>query len=363
MRKCIRQKSGFHLHDIFFENFCRRHIVSYLFCIMESRKGEVTVNKAGRVLLTFCRLLKGEPVCIAELASEFQTTTRSIERDIYDIRLALADSYIGSELLFDRDANSYCLSNLSKNRLNSMDIVVLLKILLGSRCLCTEEMMGLVQEVRELYPAGEKEKVFSAIHAEIAHYIGPLHGKSLIKMLWDLQYAISQRQVIRLRYAKLDGTLVERTVFPMDVVCSEFYFYLIAFHADMKYEYPAFYRLDRMDSFLMEGKTYRRSIYQNYHRSGMRHYAQFMYAGELVKIRFRCHRSAAEAVLDRVPEYTVMEEQEDFIFVEAKVFGDGFLRWALMQGDKVEILEPDEMREKLLNQLREMCSIYEKHVE
>ena len=131
--------------------------------------------------------------------------------------------------------------------------------------------MGLVQEVRELYPAGEKEKVFSAIHTEIAHYIGPLHGKSIIKMLWDLQYAISQRQIIRLRYAKLDGTLVERKVFPMDVVCSEFYFYLIAFHADMKYEHPAFYRLDRMDSFRMEGKSYRRSIYQNYHRSGMRH--------------------------------------------------------------------------------------------
>ncbi len=321
------------------------------------------MNKAGRVLLTFCRLLKGEPVRIADLASEFQTTTRSIERDIYDIRLALADSYIGNELVFNRDANSYCLSNLSRNRLDSMDIVALLKILLGSRCLCTEEMMGLVQEVRELYPAGEKEQIFSAIHAEIANYIGPLHDKSLIKMLWDLQYCISKRQIIQLHYAKLDGTLVDRTVFPMDVVCSEFYFYLIAFHEDMKYEYPAFYRLDRIDSFLMEGKAYRRSIYQNYHRSGMHHNAQFMYAGELVKIRFRCRRSAAEAVLDRIPEYTITEEQKDCLLVEAKVFGDGFLRWALMQGDKMEILEPNELREKLRILLSEMCSIYENSVE
>ena len=44
--------------------------------------------------------------------------------------------------------------------------------------------------------------------------------------------------------------------------------------------------------------------------------------------------------------------------IEAEVYGKGCLMWLLSQGDKVEILRPESLREEMKNTLQKMIERY-----
>ena len=71
----------------------------------------------------------------------------------------------------------------------------------------------------------------------------------------------------------------------------------------------------------------------------MRRRIQFMYGGELKKIRFLYTGPSLEAVLDRLPTARVLREVPGGYEVEAEVFsGNGLDMWLRSQGDWVQRL-------------------------
>ena len=290
---------------------------------------------------------------------EYQLTPRSVERDIQTIRGILSELYINRELIFDRRDETYYLTDGGEVSLSAMEVMVLLKILLGSRSLRQDEMKGLADSVRKMLSVRDRKRLSDAIQDEVEGYIGPVHEKALIKMQWDLNYCISRQQKISLRYSNGNGKLLQRNVLPLNLVFSEYYFYLVAMLDGTDYDYPAFFRVDRIQSFRVLNERFSRILYEKYRFSQMGAAVQFMYAGELQHVVLRCCPEALEALQDRMPNYKILQRDVRSVLLEAQVFGEGFLRWLAMQGESVELIEPAALREKFRSRLEKVLERYQ----
>ncbi len=316
-------------------------------------------NAAERVLMLFCRLMRRERLNKQNIAMEYQITGRSVNRDFLIIREVLAELREGGELIFDRSDESYYFSQPSPVGMDSMDVMAFLKVLLGARAFRQDEVRRLVDSIRSLLPEKESRELFRAIEDDLASYVAPLHQKSLVKMQWDLSRCIAERRKILLNYTRHDDKMIQRKVLPVQIVFSEFYFYLVAFRLDENYDYPAFFRLDRIDSFELLGKL-REPMQETRFRFGeMRPAVPFMYGGKLETITFRCKKFSMEAILDRIMDYQIIKEKGDDAWVVANTFDEGFLRWAAMQGTAVEILRPKRLRNKMVERCKEILKMYE----
>ena len=126
-----------------------------------------------------------------------------------------------------------------------------------------------------------------------------------------------------------DGESRVRTIEPVGILFSEYYFYLAAFIEGIDKDKhfrnpqdnsPTIYRIDRIQSY----KTLDRH--------------QFMYGGELQTIRFEYTGPSLESVLDRLPTAKVLQVTEKGWIVEAEVFGTGIQMWVRSQGDYIKII-------------------------
>lgn len=70
----------------------------------------------------------------------------------------------------------------------------------------------------------------------------------------------------------------------------------------------------------------------------MRKRIQFMYGGQLKRIRFEYTGPSVEAVLDRLPTAKIERKTEAGWIITAEVFGKGIEMWMKSQGEKVKPL-------------------------
>ena len=180
---------------------------------------------------------------------------------------------------------------------------------------------------------------------------------------------IREYRRIEIKYKKMskDHKASVYIVEPVGLLFSEYYFYLNAFICDIdengefihKYQYPAIFRLDRI-SGRVDTKSRFSVIYSNRFEEGeYRKRIQFMFAGELLKVRFKYYGLSADAVLDRLPTARVIESTEEYQLIEAEVYGKGIVMWILSQGKMVEVLKPESLRNEIKEQLLELLKYYE----
>ena len=77
-----------------------------------------------------------------------------------------------------------------------------------------------------------------------------------------------------------------------------------------------------------------------------------------MRVKFRYYGGSAEAVLDRLPTAKIVSRQQDQYEIEAEVFGKGIMMWLLSQGEKVEVLSPEWLREEMKGTLEKMVERY-----
>lgn len=315
-------------------------------------------DKITRILILFYRLTKGEYITKSAFVIEHGIAERSFDRDIKDIRIFLSEIYTNNELLFDKERNAYYLTGCHQIEISGVEIVILLKILLSSRALRKDEMSGLVSSICGLIHNDRKSYIYKLLRSELDNYVSPNHNKAILKIHWDLEQCILKQQIIELHYYKTNGDQIERLISPISIVFSEYYFYLIGFRNDEEYKYPAFFRLDRIDSFKVTNDRYSKKLFEKYNVGSMRKCIQFMYAGELIDVKLKCIGSAIEAVLDRLQNAKIINKVDKYYIVTAKVFKDGFIHWLLSQGSIVEVLEPFDLRENIRKRIMNSLTLY-----
>jgi predicted DNA-binding transcriptional regulator YafY len=126
-----------------------------------------------------------------------------------------------------------------------------------------------------------------------------------------------------------------------------------------KYDYPAIFRMDRIADYHLREETFRLPYADRFQEGEFRKRVQFMYPGKLQQIRFRYTGASVEAILDRLPTAKIQSQAENGIIIEAEVYGNGILMWLLSQGDRVEVLAPQKLRQEMKETLLRMLEQYQ----
>ncbi|QHT59009.1 WYL domain-containing protein [Paenibacillus lycopersici] len=312
-------------------------------------------SKAARILFGYDRLRKGFVLNKEDLADEFKVTQKTIQRDLNEIRAYIAERYIGEAVRYDTRQKGYRLVNNGGKPVSAIEVFALVKIVLESRAFNKSEMDALLNAVCGMASKPERKAFNDLILNEKFHYEPVTHGKPLLELIWDIGQCIMKKEVIEIGYTIMNGEERRRIVYPLAVVFSEFYFYLIAKFEDSEYNDPTFFRVDRIDSVKRLGRTH---AYRRFEDGELKKRVQFMYGGELVRLRFLFRGPSLEAILDRFPTAVILRKDERGTVIEAEVFGKGCLIWLLGQGKQVELLGPEPLREEFRQMIRAMNEIY-----
>lgn len=307
-------------------------------------------SKYDRILSLYSKLTSGEIINKTEMANEFEVNERTIQRDIDDIRAFYYNNTFGIDseksVIFNRKLNGYVLTDDYTKCLTNSEILAVCKILLESRSMREDEMMPILDKLLDCcVPETSKKAVKSLISNERFHYVAPKHGKHILNGLWEIGQAVEKHRVMEIEYTRLDKTTVKRTIEPVGLLFSEFYFYLVGFIKDIDKKehfdnpndiYPTIYRIDRINKYTVTNDYFNPPYKNRFEEGEFRKRIQFMYGGKLQKTRFTYCGKSVEAVLDRLPTAKILSEENGNYLIEAETFGNGIDMWLNSQGENID---------------------------
>ena len=292
-------------------------------------------DKAFRLLRMHEILSKGGSIIKDTALSEYCVPPKTFQRDIYSLRVYYAEHGNG-DLVYDRKDNCYRL-NAQSYQLTKQEIFAVCKILIESRAFNKPEFNKIIGKLLQQCEIPENKDLKSSIANEQVNYIPLLHNKPIVDILWDLSECVSAQCIIKFDYKRIDGVIRNHEVKPVGIMFSEFYFYLIGYMADDSKKFPTVFRVDRINDISRLDLTFSVPYAERFSESEFRKRVQFMYSGELRRLRFR-FQGNLEAVLDRLPTAQVETQTEDGAVIRAEAYGDGIDMWLRSQGERVEIL-------------------------
>lgn len=316
-------------------------------------KKETKGDQVDRVLQIYSRLSDGYVVSKEKEAKRYGVNERSIQRDIDHIRNFFDNDSertgVVNSIVYDRSVKGYRLESLYQMRLQNSEVLAICKILLGSRAFVKDEMVGMLNKLISCcVPMVNQKRVKDLIRNEEFHYVEPRHKTKFIERMWDLGQAVSESRYIEVNYYRTrDKQIVYRKLQPVAILFSEYYFYLTAFIEDEEVKkdfdvlndsFPTIYRIDRIKSLKILDERFHIPYSSRFEEGEFRKRIQFMYGGNLQKVKFRYTGTDIDAVLDRLPTAKILDEDNGVYTVSAEVFGKGIDMWLRSQGDQVSIL-------------------------
>lgn len=189
-------------------------------------------GKMERILSMYTTLMNGGSLYKAQEAAKYGVSSRSIQRDIDEIRNFLSqnvkDAGVINTVEYDRTKDAYYLVQVSEMRLTNSEILAICKILLDSRAFTKKEMDSMLQRLVNCCAKPENHKLIQElIQNEQFYYVPPQHNTVFIDTMWKIGEAIQECCYIEIEYQKMKGQeVVKRKLKPVSILFSEFYFYL-----------------------------------------------------------------------------------------------------------------------------------------
>lgn len=330
-------------------------------------------SKNFRTLDIYVRLCEGKTVNKAEEARRFNVDERSIQRDIDDIRAFLDEHSMnsgdGRTIEYDRSRKGFIMAGSEPSMMTNSEILAVAKILLESRAFTKRELKTILDKlVESCVPFKNMKMVSDLISNEKYHYVELNHKEYIQDKLWNIGSDIQERNLVAIRYARANAPResIKRVIEPLSIMFSEYYFYLNAYIVEKdeagkyihKYSYPAIFRIDRIKGYKRLDQKFKTTYANRFEEGELRKRIQFMYAGDLMTVNLKFYGENPEPILDRLPTARVIEQYEHECTIEAEVYGKGCLMWLLSQGDKVEIIRPEKLRDEMKGTLLKMLERY-----
>ena len=294
-------------------------------------------NKGFRLLNIYERLNKGEAVNKKQLALDFNVSPKTIQRDIDDLRIYIAEThYTESDISikYDKAGDCYRLVRLEREWLTNEEALALCKILLESRAFVKDELSTLIEKLIMQIAPSDRSIAENIIRNEYFNYVPLRHGKKLLEPIWLLSQFITEHKVISFSYNRQDGKESFKTVKPVSIMFSEFYFYLIAFSIESDTDHPIIFRIDRIKNLKPTGEKFFVPYKDRFDEGEFRKRIQFMYSGDLKTVTFE-YSGVLEAILDRLPTAKVLSESDGVYTIRAESYGDGIFMWLRSQNCKI----------------------------
>lgn len=208
------------------------------------------MTQINRILTLYQRLITGKIIDKTLFALEFDTTERSVDRDILAVRLFLSESFSNLELIYDREQRGYRLKNLRiKQELALGECYLLSKLLLDSRSLRTDEQGELVRILMSQLSPKHRDRALSVLHH--TPEIPECRDKTSLQLIEDLLYSIEQHDQIALHFG---DTYTDEPCVPFSVEFRDREAYLVALKLDDRI--PALFHLDDIKSYHVLRRPY-----------------------------------------------------------------------------------------------------------
>lgn len=322
------------------------------FLLEEPVKGNNAYSKYERILSLYRRLQAGEIIYKSKEAARYNVDSRSIQRDIEDLRNFIAnetnEGQCANQIVYDRSKKGYCMEKCNLENLTENEALAVGKILLESRSMVKGELFPILDKLVNSCNKDDRKRIETILGNEKIHYIEPMHKVRVTKTISTLSRAIQEQKKVKIFYERTkDKSLVERIVKPVGIMFSELYFYLTAFiegiDKESRYENPddispTIYRIDRIKKFTILKTTFSVPYRERFQDGEFRKRIQFMYGGRLERVKFEYSGTSIEAVLDRLPTAKILSEENGKYVITAEVFGKGIDMWIRSQGENVKLL-------------------------
>lgn len=321
--------------------------------------------KQERILEIFFRGLRGEDISVQALANEYEVSTKSITRNINDLKAFLSDhrELVGNtELQYSHQDRCYRL--YMDEFLSSKELFALTEVMIGARAFSQEELLRLVDKLRRFTTPDDRVKLGDMIRKELYHYSQVRHDcESVQERLWQLVNCINEKREISVDYYRMDRKWVTHRLRPASVMFADYYFYLIAFKIDKKSENPTYFRVDRIKELTIHRKQFTAEEAPGFDEGWLRDRSLFMWPGPLRTIRFEFNGPSVQAVLDKLPTANIidrfpMPNGSIKYLIEAETYGDGIKMWLLSQGSWVKVLSPPDFVEIIKTEAKKMADYY-----
>lgn len=318
------------------------------------------IQKKNRVLDIFYRAMKGENISVKSIAEEYDVSTKSISRDINEIKNFLSDNrnLVGNtEFKYIANAKSYNLE--VDNLLLSKELIAIIKMMIGCRAFSKTDILGIIAKLKCFTTYHDRSILDKLIAKEIYHYNEVKHDcSSVIDNIWQLTRCIDAKIEITVTYYKMNRTLVERRIKPIAITFSDYYYYLIAYHSDAEDWKPLYYRVDRIVSIVEHRARFELNKENSFDEGDLRSKIQFMFPGEYRRIRFEYTGASVQAILDKIPTAKIIEVKGNVKIVEAETYGTGINMYLLSQGSSVKAIAPEEFVDEMQSEIEKMAEIY-----
>lgn len=312
------------------------------------------MNSNQRIMDIFISLYEGKTVSVAELSIKYDTSIRTIQRDLATISNALDTDYSKIRLTVDSLHNLHFFERL--DQLSPQEVLTIGKILLESRSLTKEEIEKIINHLLEELSLENSKIVKQSLANELLSYYPLKHQENLLQSIWDFTQYISEKTVLSFNYQKNRGKLVQRRGLPISLFFSEYYFYVILYNP--VYKNYITYRLDRFLDIQQTTEKIEIDYKDRLEDSELRKKMYFMYAGTEVTFTFRFW-GIVEAALDKLPDSKVIKTYEDnSVVIKATAYDTGVIMWLLSQGSNVQVLSPPSFVEKIKKEITNMQKRY-----
>ena len=319
-------------------------------------------TKQGRLLEIFFRSLRGEDLSVKKLAAEYGVSTKSVSRDIGDLKAFLADhrELVGNTEL-EYSSQEKCYRLYMDEFLTNKELFALVEVMIGARAFSKEELLTLTGKLKKFTTTEDRPKLNELIRKELYHYAEVKHDcESVQETLWKLVGCIAEKREITIEYYRMDRACKTHRIRPASVMFTDYYFYLIAFLAgeDEERDKPLYFRADRIKRIVEHRGTRNEEETPEFDEGLLRKRSLFMWPGKLRTIRFEFSGPSVQAVLDKLPTAKIIERSGGKYTLEAEVYGDGIKMWLLSQGSWVKVTAPDEFAEEMKKEIAAMSALY-----
>lgn len=321
-------------------------------------------DRSIRLLKMFDVLQRGSGLNTKELQREFGITSKSVQRDIGELRMYINDAYPQSEFCnieYSKIRREYFWRDRSNMLLDEKEILLIATILLESRGLTKDELEKVIGKMLVQCSAEAKRQIDLLIKNERFYYKPTRNAKPMGEILWQLSKAKEAHNYLQVTYKKVRGTAYEPLkLMPLAIMFSEMYFYLIARVAGDEKQEDITFRVDRIGECETLAEKFSVDYLTRFQEGIFRQEIQFMTTGELMDVKFRFWGKSLEAVLDRLSNAEILEQNEKGAVIRAKVYKKGAKMWFLSQAEYLEVLEPAELRAEMETSIQQMLANYRK---
>lgn len=279
----------------------------------------------------------------------------------YDISAERKSIYADIEMLMEFGLDIICLKGrANKYFIGARDfelpeLKLLVDAVQSSRFITykkSEELIGKLEKLTSIYEAEELHR-----HVVVSDQIKTMN-ESIYYNVNDINKAIQQNKQIRFKYFdyNLDKQVEYRRngdwyyASPYAFTWDDDNYYMIAFYE--RYEDISNFRVDRMTSIevidearVFEGECQEFNV-ADYSKKIFR-----MFSGDTEKVKLQFDNSLINVVIDRFGKEVEIQkvDQNAFVIEVDVVATNTFLSWLFMFGDKVKIVEPLWLRNKMLD--------------